>query len=97
MKYKHIFNIFCIFLFVYFISDPSTADYLSNLLANITWNSNHTNVVSASAYMTTWILRMPENESFVDDGGSYVDPIAEGWEEKFIELIATDAGYRVRI
>ena len=47
--------------------------------------------------MTTWILRMPENESFVDDGGSYVDPIAEGWEEKFIELIATDAGYRVRI
>ena len=76
---------------------PSTAAYVSNLLSNITWNSDHTSVISASAYMTTWILRMPENDSYVNSGGSYVDPIAESWEKEFIELIATDSGYIVGI
>ena len=38
---------------------------------------------------------MPEEDSFIDKGGSFVDPIAERWEEKFIELIATDEGYIV--
>ena len=47
--------------------------------------------------MTTWILRMPENDSYVNSGGSYVDPIAESWEKEFIELIATDSGYIVGI
>ena len=70
---------------------------MSNLLSNITWNSDHTSVISASAYMTTWILRMPENDSHVNDGGSYVDPIAESWEKEFINLIATDSGYIVGI
>ena len=76
---------------------PATGAYVSNLLSNITWNSDHTSVISASAYMTTWILRMPENDSHVNNGGSYVDPIAESWEKEFIELIATDSGYIVGI
>ena len=54
-------------------------------------------VVSASAYMTTWILKMSENDSFINDGGSYVDPIAEAWEEEFIKLLATDSGYKVSL
>ena len=40
---------------------------------------------------------MPENDSHVNDGGSYVDPIAESWEKEFIDLIATDSGYIVGI
>ena len=40
---------------------------------------------------------MPENDSHVNDGGSYVDPIAESWEKEFINLIATDSGYIVGI
>ena len=38
---------------------------------------------------------MPEEDSFINKGGSYVDPIAENWEAKFIELLATDEGYIV--
>ena len=40
---------------------------------------------------------MPENDSYTDDGGSYVDPIAENWEAEFIELLATDEGYIVSL
>ena len=84
-------------IFIIFVSKSNTAEanYISNLLANVTWNSDHTNVISASAYMTTWILRMPEEDSYTDDKGSYVDPIAERWETEFIELLATDEGYSV--
>ena len=67
--------------------------FLSNLLAGVTWASGQ--VTSASAYMTTWVLRMPEEDSYTDDGGSYIDPIAENWETEFIELLATDEGYIV--
>ena len=52
-------------------------------------------VHSASAYMTTWVLKMSENDSYVNDGGSYVDPVAEAWEDEFIKLLATDSGYKV--
>ena len=38
---------------------------------------------------------MPEEDSFINKGGSYVDPIAENWEATFIELLATDEGYIV--
>ena len=90
--------IYILFIFSYIYHRlPSTAAYVSNILSNITWNSDHTSVISASAYMTTWILRMPENDSYVNSGGSYVDPIAESWEKEFIELIATDSGYIVGI
>ena len=40
---------------------------------------------------------MPEEDSYINKGGSYVDPIAENWEENFIELLATDEGYIVSI
>lgn len=77
------------------LRQPDSAAYVSSLLSNITWNEGKTMVVSASAYMTTWILKMNENDSFIDDGGSYVDPIAEAWEDEFIKLLATNAGYKV--
>ena len=64
------------------------------MLGNIT-TSPENRVISASSYMTTWILMMPEEDSFINKGGSYVDPIAENWEAKFIELLATDEGYIV--
>ena len=40
---------------------------------------------------------MPEEDSFTNDGGSYVDPIAENWETEFIDLLATDEGYIVSL
>ena len=76
------------------LSNPSLRTLISNLLGNIT-TSPDGSVTSASSYMTTWILMMPEEDSFINKGGSYVDPIAENWEAKFIELLATDEGYIV--
>ena len=77
--------------------NPNLAAFLSNLLGNITWSSDGKKVLSASSYMTTWILEMPEEDSYIDKGGSYVDPIAENWEDEFIDLLATDDGYIVSI
>ena len=87
----------CIFLFIHNKRHESSAALVSNLLGNITWSSDNDTVVSASSYMTTWILMMPEEDSYVNKGGSYVDPIAENWETKFIELLATDEGYIVSL
>ena len=77
------------------LSNPNSAALISNMLGNITTSPKTGNVISASSYMTTWILMMPEEDSFINKGGSYVDPIAENWEAKFIELLATDEGYIV--
>ena len=77
------------------LSNPNSAALISNMLGNITTSPKTGNVISASSYMTTWILMMPEEDSFINKGGSYVDPIAEHWEAKFIDLLATDEGYIV--
>ena len=45
--------------------------------------------------MTIWILNMSPNDSFIDKGGSYVDPTAEAWEDEFIDLLVDDSGYKV--
>ena len=78
-------------------SNPNSAALISNMLGNITTSpeTGKVKVISASSYMTTWILMMPEEDSFINKGGSYVDPIAENWEAKFIDLLATDEGYIV--
>ena len=78
-------------------SNPNSATLISNMLGNITTSpeTGQVKVISASSYMTTWILMMPEEDSFINKGGSYVDPIAENWEAKFIDLLATDEGYIV--
>ena len=87
----------CLNLIIFHERSPNSAAFLSNLLGNITWSSDGKKIVSASSCMTTWILEMPEEDSFIDKGGSYVDPIAENWEDKFIDLLATDRGYIVSI
>ena len=73
----------------------SGSNQLSQLLSNVTWNNEHTSVVSAAAFMTTWILKQSPNDSHITDGGSYVDPVAEAWEDEFIKALVDNTGYKV--
>ena len=68
---------------------------ISSLLSTIKWNEQNTSVVSAAAYMTTWVLNISANDSIKDEGGLYVHPIAEAWEDRFIALLVNTTGYEV--
>ena len=57
---------------------------MSDLLSNVTWNAEGTSVISATALVTRWLLRMsPDNASM------------SAWEDTFTNALIDNTGYGV--